>query len=248
MAQLTTAELELRIISALLLPMLASAVLFTGMTVALLVARARLYGYRVYRPMLLNLALAWIPIISVAAALLYFLGVVETSRWAPLALLVIWCLFFPNSTYLITEFHHLKDDVTRVPFWFDTITILSLALCGALLGAFSLLLAQHVLELYMPWPLTWALIVGYLFVSNLGIYIGRFLRFNSWDVVTNPVRLIRQVWAELARPETRRGMLLFASVFTAFLASFYLFVCSAIEPAAMLLRVAILQQIGQPLP
>jgi uncharacterized membrane protein len=243
-----TAHLELRIIAGLLAPMLASAVLFSGMTVALLVARARLYGYRVYRPMLLNLALAWIPLICVAGALLYFLGFIETTRWAPLALLVVWCLFFPNSTYLITEFHHLKDDVTRVPYWFDTVVILSLALCGVLLGAFSLLLVQHVLELYVPWPLTWLIFAGYLFVSNLGIYIGRFMRFNSWDLVANPLGLARQVWGELAQPQARRNMLLFASVFTAFLASFYLFLCSAIEPAALLLRVAILQQTGQPLP
>jgi uncharacterized membrane protein len=243
-----TAHLELRIIAGLLAPMLASAVLFSGMTVTLLVARAHLYGYRVYRPMLLNLALAWIPLICVAVALLYFLGFIETTRWAPLALLVVWCLFFPNSTYLITEFHHLKDDVTRVPYWFDTVVILSLALCGVLLGAFSLLLVQYVLELYVPWPLTWLIFAGYLFVSNLGIYIGRFMRFNSWDVVANPLRLVRHVWGELAQPQTRRNMLLFASVFTAFLASFYLFLCSAVEPAALLLRVAILQQTGQPLP
>lgn len=243
-----TAHLELRIIAGLLAPMLASAVLFSGVTVALLVARARLYGYRVYRPMLLNLALAWIPVLCVAVALLYFLGFIETTRWAPLALLVVWCLFFPNSTYLITEFHHLKDDVTRVPYWFDTVVILSLALCGVLLGAFSLLLVQHVLELYVPWPLTWLIFAGYLFVSNLGIYIGRFMRFNSWDVVANPLGLVKQVWSELGQRQTRRNMLLFASVFTTFLASFYLFLCSAIEPAALLLRVAILQQTGQPLP
>lgn len=239
---MTPAQLELRIVSALLLPMLGSAVLFTGVTVALLVARARLYGYRVYRPMLLNLALAWVPILCVAVALLFFLGVIETSRWAPLALLGIWLVFFPNSTYLITEFHHLKDDVTRVPFWFDTVVILSLALCGVLLGAFSLLLVQHVLELYMPWALTWALFAGYLFLSNLGIYIGRFMRFNSWDIVANPAGLLRQVWAELAQRETRRSMLRFASVFTVFLASFYLFLCSAIEPSAMLLRIVLMQQ------
>ena len=240
------AQLELRIVSALLLPMLASAALFSAVTVGLLVARARLYGYRVYRPMLLNLALAWVPIICVAVALLFFLGLIETSRWAPLALLVVWLVFFPNSTYLITEFHHLKDDVTRVPFWFDTVVILSLALCGVLLGAFSLLLVQHVLELYVPWLLTWLLFAGYLFLSNLGIYIGRFMRFNSWDVVANPAGLIRQVWAELARRETRRNMLLFASVFTVFLGSFYLFLCSAIEPSAILLRIAIMQQLAHP--
>jgi uncharacterized membrane protein len=240
------AQLELRIVSALLLPMLGSAVLFSGVTIALLVARAQLYGYRVYRPMLLNLALAWIPLLCVAVALLFFLGVIETSRWAPLALMVVWCVFFPNSTYLITEFHHLKDDVTRVPYWFDTVVILSLALCGVLLGAFSLLLVQHVLELYMPWLLTWALFVGYLFLSNLGIYIGRFMRFNSWDLVARPAGLIRQVWAELAQRETRRSMLLFASVFTIFLASFYLFLCSAIEPSTMLLRIVITQQMIRP--
>ncbi len=224
--------LELRITAILLLPMMASAVLFSGVTVALLFARAKLHGYRVYRPMLLNLALAWIPILCVGAALLFFFGQTEHAEWITLALVVVWFFFFPNATYLITEFHHLKEDVTRVPFWFDTVVILSLALSGVILGSFSLLLIHRLLDLYTAPMTTWVIIIGYLFLSNVGIYIGRFLRFNSWDVVMKPLSLARTLAGQAITK--RRELLTFATLYTVFTLTFYLFLYSAIEPITLL--------------
>lgn len=159
--------LELRITAWLILPMMGAATLLSIVTVALLFTRAKLYGYRVYRPMLLNLALAWIPILCVGVALLFFLAQTEHARWITLGLVIVWFFFFPNSTYLITEFHHLKEDVTEVPFWFDAVAILSLALSGVILGSFSLLLIHRLIGLYLSWPDAWLALAGCLYVCWL---------------------------------------------------------------------------------
>lgn len=237
---------DLIIIAAILIPMLGSAVLFSLVTIALLVARARIFHYRVYKPMLLNLALAWIPIICVGCALLIFLlqtGSGGISIWGTLILLVVWFVFFPNSTYLVTEFHHLKEDVNTVPFWFDTIVILSLALCGVILGSFSLLLVQRLLLFYMPEIYTWLILIVYLFVSNIGIYIGRFLRFNSWDILANPLGLAKSILLALKDKKELRNMLMFASLFTIFLLAFYLFLYSGIDPITRVLEALVRYEI-----
>lgn len=235
--------LELKIVSALLLPMMASAILFSVLTVVLLFAKARIFGYRVYRPMLLNLGLAWIPIICVWIALGFFLSQTAHGIGITIVLLFIWFIFFPNSTYLITEFHHLKEDVNIVPFWFDTIVILSLALCGLMLGSFSLLLVHRLLQLYLPNFWTWVIFIAYLFLSNVGIYIGRFLRFNSWDVVTKPGTLAKWLVSIFKDRKKMRDISLFASLYTVFLLTFYLFLYSAVDPVSRLIEVLLKQHL-----
>lgn len=238
----TLQSLNLIIVAVLLLPMMGSACLFSLVTVGLLFARAKIFKQRVYKPMLFNLFLAWIPIICMGIALLAFLAVVlrgESLLWVTILLLCIWFVFFPNSTYLVTEFHHLRDEKADIPYWFDTIVILSLALSGLLLGSFSLLLVHQLLLIYLPGPLTWVIFITYLFLSNIGIYIGRFLRFNSWDVLTNPLKLVARLGKIFLERQTRKQLLLFASLFTLFLLTFYLLLYSAVEPVASALILVI---------
>ncbi|HEY0756124.1 MAG TPA: DUF1361 domain-containing protein [Ktedonobacteraceae bacterium] len=238
--------LNLMIVSILLLPLMGSACLFSVVTVGLLFARAKIFKQRVYKPMLFNLFLAWLPMVCVGIATLAFLAAALKGLsllWVTIVLLGIWFVFFPNSTYLVTEFHHLRDEKADIPYWFDTIVILSLALCGLLLGSFSLLLVHQLLLIYLPGPLTWTIFIAYLFLSNVGIYIGRFLRFNSWDVLTNPLKLLARLKELFQVKQTRRQLLLFASLFTLFLLTFYIFLYSAVAPVASLL-IVVLQHSG----
>jgi len=231
----TLQPLNLIIVSVLLLPMIGSALLFSVLTVGLIVVRGKIFKQRVYMPMLFNLFLAWIPLLSVGIALLLYLASVLNGgslTWDTLVLLFIWFIFFPNSTYLITEFHHLKDEQGDIPYWFDTIVILSLALCGLILGSFSLLLVHQMLLISLPAFVTWIIFIVYLFLSNIGIYIGRFMRFNSWDVLTHPLKLVAHVAQAFKERSSRRQLLLFSSLFTVFLLMFYIFLYSAVAPVA----------------
>ncbi|HEX7733475.1 MAG TPA: DUF1361 domain-containing protein [Ktedonobacteraceae bacterium] len=231
----THQPLNLMIVGLLLLPLMGSACLFSVVTIGLLFARAKIFKQRVYKPMIFNLFLAWIPIVCVGIAMLVFLAFVIKGLsllWVTIVLLAIWFVFFPNSTYLVTEFHHLRDEKADIPYWFDTIVILSLALSGLLLGSFSLLLVHELLLIYLPGAVTWVMFVAYLFLSNVGIYIGRFMRFNSWDVVTNPLKLLVHLKKAFQEKQTRRQLALFSSLFTLFLLTFYIFLYSAVAPVA----------------
>src|SRR5206468_5852525 len=93
-----------------------------------------------------------------------------------------WLLFFPNAPYIFTDVIHLSRAHTH--FWPDLILILINALTGMVLGFLSLFLMQSsVRRLAGEW-MSWLFIAAVAMLSGFGIYIGRFMRLNSWDVVT----------------------------------------------------------------
>lgn len=122
---------------------------FSLATLGMEFMRSRLYGGRFYKPFLLNIILAWIPLILSVMAEIIFLRHNFQEDLATFALLVIWFFFFPNSIYLITEVHHFRDrfaDKAKEPFWFDNIEILSMVAVGLLLGSHSLAIVHFLLR------------------------------------------------------------------------------------------------------
>jgi uncharacterized membrane protein len=144
-----------------------------------------------------NLFLAWIPLI--AATLVYD----RARRGTPLAhllpLAAVWLLFLPNAPYLLTDFVHLgsRDDA---PLWFDIVLFGSFAWTGMLLGFLSIFVMQTVVRNAYGWIWSWVLVGGSLAASSFGIYLGRSLRWNSWDFVVRPGALLQDIWARMADP------------------------------------------------
>lgn len=197
--------------------------LFSLATLGLQVVRSRLYGYRFYRPFLLNIVLAWIPIgLSVVAHILFLRNNYQITP-AVWLILAVWFFFFPNAIYLITEVHHFRDE-SKVPLWFDTIALLSIVLNGVLLGSYSLMIIHFLLRTQLSGGQSWLVLVGYVLLANFGIFIGRYLRFNSWDVVRNPLGLLRSILAQLRTREQLRNLLLYMLLFSFFILVFYLFI------------------------
>lgn len=182
----------------------AAAVAFLNLyAAALVVLRGRVWGLRVYRPMLLNIGLSVAP---VAAALvlpvgLLLLGALVNAAggslpgwllvggfWLFLAVsLLVWLLAFPNSAYLITELNMShRQDGDPVPLWYDIVSTLTLTVSGlanAVLGlgliqGSALLLADS--DTVPAW--SWAGVAVVLLLGAFGIYLGRYVRLNSWDV------------------------------------------------------------------
>jgi len=129
-----------------------------------------------------NLALAAIPLVFALAAL----GLARV-RWtyASLAMLLPWLLFLPNAPYILTDLMHLKMR-TPIPLWYDLVMLLSFALTGLLLGFLSMMCAERVLLNVFKRPLVLAIHGAVLFLCGFGIYLGRFLRWNSWEIATRP--------------------------------------------------------------
>jgi uncharacterized membrane protein len=108
----------------------------------------------------------------------------------------LWLLFLPNAPYILTDLIHLSPR-PHVPQWFLLAMLLSCAGTGTLLGYLSLINVHAVIERKFGKMAGWAVASGSLMLCGFGIYLGRFLRWNSWDAFTNPIRLSRSVMAQL---------------------------------------------------
>jgi uncharacterized membrane protein len=186
---------------------------------ALVLARITWTGNPRYAFLLWNLFLAWLPL---AFSLLAFETYRATSgrNWRFLSLALAWLLFFPNAPYIFTDLIHLT---TRYypHFWVDLTLILLCAMTGFVLGFVSLFLMHAVARRILGQFGSWVFIAGVAGLSGFGIYLGRFMRFNSWDVVFQPLKLYRDIgnWANdpLANPTTSVFPFLFATfLFTAY--------------------------------
>ena len=128
---------------------------------------------------------------------------------------VFWLLFFPNAPYIITDLFHLR--ITRaMPVWYDTLMILSYAWAGMLFGFLSLWDMERIFARRLPRPLVTAISGFLLYVGSFGIYIGRYLRFNSWDLFTRTSEVLTDIGDRFANPFEHRttwGVTLFMGTF-----------------------------------
>lgn len=135
-----------------------------------------------------NLVLAWVPL-ALALWLEAILRIKLWSSWLPLLVTLMWLLFLPNSFYVITGFVHFMD-VPRADLVFDVVMFTSFGLSGLILGYLSLFLVHSELRKRLSVRTAGLLVGGVLLLSSLAIYIGRDLRWNTWDVVLNPASVL----------------------------------------------------------
>lgn len=144
-----------------------------------------------------NLFLAFIPWVASSAVVLK--DSLKHGRLAFAGLLAVWILFFPNSPYILTDLFHLQHR-PGIPIWFDLVLILAFAWTGLAYGFISLLDIERLLLERFGRPWVAVFIAFLLFLSSFGIYLGRFLRWNSWDVVQAPMSLLYDIAVRLADP------------------------------------------------
>jgi uncharacterized membrane protein len=108
--------------------------------------------------------------------------------------------FFPNALYIITDLIHLEDLKTEVPVWFDAILLFTSSVTGLIMAFASLFKAEAFLQTKIRDKIVNWLIIGCLFAGSFGVYLGRFLRWNSWDIITDPFSLLTQATAPLISP------------------------------------------------
>ncbi len=144
-----------------------------------------------------NLFLAWIPYwisISIGPAYKHY-----GSKIIIACLLVTWLLFFPNAPYILTDLLHLRSRAP-IPKWYDMMLIASFAWTGLILGLLSLYEVQLFLKKQIGNILAWTISITSIFLCGFGIYVGRFLRWNSWDIITHPISLLSQVSDVILNP------------------------------------------------
>jgi uncharacterized membrane protein len=214
-----------------LLPLLT--LLFVSLVGAMLVAlRMAWTGRFTYLFLIWNLILAWLPLVFAVCLCREYQRQVSASRWKLALLAGLWLLFLPNAPYIFTDLVHLNNWF-RSHYWVDLSLILLFALTGFMVGFLSLYLVQEVVADKFGRATSWLLVAAAAGLSGFGIYVGRFLRWNSWAVVTNPMGLTRDLGHLELHPLTNYLGVVFPALFATFLFLAYLmlYALTQLQPA-----------------
>lgn len=187
--------------------------------VALVLLRFGESGSTKFTGLIWNLFLAWIP---------FVLAVAAYDRWrrhgaGPMlvGLGALWLLFFPNAPYIVTDSRYLAGSTGR-EFWYDGLMIGTAATTGLLLGFVSLYLLHAIVRRGVGARPAWFFVFGVLGLSSFGVYLGRVLRWNSWDVFVRPGTLAADISGALLDPLAHPRPIAITILFTAFLGASYL--------------------------
>lgn len=173
----------------------------------------------------LNLFLAWIPYgFALALIALDTLRTTPLVRVLQLICFLGWFFFFPNAPYLATDFAYL--DWAHFDLWQRVAIFCAFSQCGLMLAMTSLLLVDsHVAQSYGVIPARIIVAIAIL-LSGAGVFIGRFLRWNSWDLLSHPFSVVLDAVEKFDQPVQGIRPIVFSVMFTLVLATYYAFILS----------------------
>ncbi len=193
---------------------LAGPAVTSALAVGLLGARPYYTGHVDFGFLSWNLFLAWLP---------YLFTLAVARRSAPTWVLALgalpWLLLFPNAPYLVTDLIHLGSD-PHAPLWFDAALFGAFACAGLLIGVRSLELASRIVRQRWGHGPSWLFVLTVAALSGFGIYLGRFVRFNSWDVMFEPGSILSEIAARFINEPIR--VVGVSAIFGAFVVATYI--------------------------
>lgn len=166
-----------------------------------------------------NLFLAWLPL-GVMVILIRLLRTRRWSDWLPIAVTIVWVLFLPNSFYLVSDYIHLQNASNEV-ILYDAVMFTMFVFTGLLLGYASLYVFHTELRKRMPGTSAWRVIWLVVLLCSFAIYIGRDLRWNSWDILVSPAGLLFDISERFLRVGEYGTMLGTVMLFFALLGGMY---------------------------
>ncbi len=200
-----------------------------AVVVGLVLARVAYSDSSRHLGLIWNLFLAWIPFM-----LAYFAHAVS---WRRLTLYLIipsiaflWLIFFPNAPYMLTDLQDLARKATDAPLWYDVIIVVWSSWTGMLLGVISLYLMQDIIIRNFGRTAGWVFVFVISALSSFGIYIGRFVRLNSWNILQNPTETAQQILGIIIDPSMR------LAAFTLLYTFFFLFIFLLLYSFSHMLR------------
>ena len=202
------------------LAVLASLAFASAICLALLAVRVLYSDSRNYSFLAWNLFLAWLPMLCALFAYNAYKRRGRLSWLVVAGCALAWLLFFPNAPYILTDLMHLRPR-PDAPLWFDVLLVIAFAWTGLFLGLVSLSLMQALVRRAAGTLASWGFALGVLSLSGFGIYIGRFLRWNSWDVFLSPGGMLADLIDAAQHPLLHARSLVFSGLFSLFLVSAY---------------------------
>lgn len=177
---------------------LEAAVITTGLSLFIVLTRVMLTGSSRFTFVPWNLLLCWVPF-AFSIALVANLERRPWRHWHNLLLSLLWLVFLPNTWYVLTDFIHVRSS-GQASQMFDIVLVTSLVITGFGLGYASLLAVHRQLRLRMSGLNSALLIEAVILFCSFAIYIGRDLRWNSWDVIADPTGILLDVSDRLVNP------------------------------------------------
>ncbi len=181
-------------------------------SIVLLTIRIKLTHSFLYLFLVWNLFLAVIPF----AISTYLLSTPKLNKFVCCLWLCVWLLFLPNAPYIVTDLLHLNQRGLHL-LWLDVLVISAFAFNGIILFYLSLIDVKHILKKHLKPKTVNIFIFSILFLSGFGVYLGRFLRYNSWEIVQNPLELIGDILNIIISPSQHLEAWLFTFLFGMFL-------------------------------
>ncbi len=213
--------------------LLITLLLVAASVISVILARVRMAYSNTndYSVLIWNLGLAWIPFVFAAIAY----GISWSRKLIYLVVPVcafIWLIFFPNAPYILTDFQHLSTNANNAPLWYDVLMLVWFAWTGLLLGVISLHFMQEVVTRAFGRITGWVFTFVVTVLSSIGIFLGRFYRWNSWDILGDPLPIVHDIWGWLRHPFANLRVYGFTLLFTAL----FLFVYLAIHAFARVIQ------------
>ncbi len=182
------------------------------LSMVLLMVRMKLNQSFFFLFLVWNLFLAIIPF----AITTYLKSKEHHHKWVLLLWFGVWLLFLPNAPYIVTDLLHLRGSELYL-MWLDVLVVISFAFNGLLLFFFSLMDMEAILKPLMTDKKRSVLITLVLFLTGFGMYLGRFLRYNSWEIIQNPFQLLDDILDIAIHPTSHMQAWVFTITFGAFL-------------------------------
>ncbi|WP_298895575.1 DUF1361 domain-containing protein [uncultured Psychroserpens sp.] len=148
-------------------------------------------------------------------------GLTSTSKINKFLFLLwfgVWLLFLPNAPYIVTDLLHLINSKFHL-MWLDILVIISFAFNGLILFFLSLSDMEKLLKQYLKPIFVFPIMLSIFGLTAFGIYLGRFLRYNSWEIVNNPIDILSDMFWLLFEPNLEAWI--FTLTFASFLAISY---------------------------
>lgn len=179
-------------------PLLATLCASSAVSVLLLVVRMIVAGNGKFSFMIWNLALAWLPVLF-ALGFRLNMGKHRLLSWQNLLLLGLWLGFLPNSFYLMSDLIHLQSS-GEASILYDIAMMMSFIINGLILGYTSVYIVHT--ELLKKWSDRTVLVFlgGVFMACGFAIYLGRYLRWNTWDIILNPFGILFDLSERVVNP------------------------------------------------
>lgn len=205
-------------VSSLGLPILALA-LASIVALSLLGLKIVLFGKWRHLYLAWNLFLAWVPLLC-SWKVWHTVGGRQSRSVELCAVISLWFLFFPNAPYMVTDLMHLG--ATRGGhYWADLVLIALFAVIGLVAGFVSLYLMHAAVRRQAGKLMGWGFVAVMAGLSGLGVYLGRFLRWNSWDLLFNPLSFVKDVALHFTNAANHPLAFAFPVLFGAFMFAAY---------------------------